>query len=807
MISDFKYAFRTLAKTPGFTIIAVVTLALAIGANTAIFSLINDLFLRSLSFKEPRRVVHFLSNASDRKLVDLPLSLPRFQHYRAGQTICADLAAENVFAFTLTGLGDAVQLFGGRVTSNYFDVLGLRPIRGRNFLPNEEEGADVAMVTENFWQKRMGGDPNVLGRSITLDGVAHTIVGVLPNLPFAWVGPNAEVWTTKPYVIPGFTYERMMRGTTFLRVVGRLKPGMTVEQARAASAALDQSYRADYPGKIDTSLVTTLKSLPEDVSGNLRPAFATLFAAVAFVLLIACSNVANLLLVRFSGRRREIALRMAIGASRTGIVRLFVFESLLVSLLAGIVGAVLAWQLVPLVPKMAANFLPFDPNTRVNLSFPVLGFTVALSIVTGLLMGIYPALQSSRGDLVDGLKEGGRGVSGSVRQQRFRKILVGAQVALSVTLLAGAALLIASFIRLNQQNVGYQYRNVWIGFVTLPTTQYSDLETRQRFVERLLASLRAVPGFESVTVSGDIPLLVGAGNATLYSRADGEVLPVDKRATAPSHDVSPGYFKTWGIPVLAGRDFDEHDTADHQNVVLISQSGAKKVFGSENPIGKTLLVTSFGTPCEIVGIVGDVRSRKVNEPDDMEFYRPWAQENFPFPTIVVRSNLREDAVTKLVRSTIVTVDPGLAIALPQSMDKIIAQALGQTRLMTWLLGIFAGVALLLAAIGIYGAVAYTVEQRTGEIGVRMALGAQTRDVLGLIVNQGMRPVVIGLAIGIVSAFAIGRLLTSQLYEVSAHNPALLAASTVLLAAIALIACLVPARRAAQVDPIQALRAE
>jgi putative ABC transport system permease protein len=398
-------------------------------------------------------------------------------------------------------------------------------------------------------------------------------------------------------------------------------------------------------------------------------------------------------------------------------------------------------------------------------------------------------------------------MSGSVRQQRFRKILVGAQVALSVTLLAGAALLIASFIRLNQQNVGYQYKNVWVGFVTLPTTQYSDLETRQRFVEHLLASLRAVPGFQSVTVSADIPLLAGAGNATLYSRADGEVLPVDKRATAPSHDISPGYFKTWGIPVLAGRDFDEHDTADHQNVVLISQSGAKKVFGNENPIGKTLLVTSSGTPCEIVGIVGDVRTRKVNEPDDMEFYRPWAQENFPFPNIIVRSNLREDAVTKLVGSTLATVDPGLAIALPQSMDKIIAQALGQTRLMTWLLGIFAGVALLLAAVGIYGAVAYTVEQRTGEIGVRMALGAQTRDVLRLIVNQGMRPVVIGLAIGIVSAFAIGRLLTSQLYEVSSHSPALLAASTVLLAAIALIACLLPARRAAQVDPIQALRAE
>src|SRR5438309_9685271 len=261
MISDFRYALRTLTKTPGFTVSAVITLALAIGANTAIFSLINELFLRGLSFKEPRRVVHFLSNAPDGKLVDLPLSLPRFQHYRAGQTICEDLAAENLFAFTLTGLGDAVQLFGGRVTSNYFDVLGLRPIRGRNFLPNEEEGADVAMVTENFWQKRMGGDPNVIGRSITLNGIAHTIVGILPNLPFSWVSPNAEVWTTKPYVIPGFTYEQVMRGSGILRVVGRLKPGMTLGQARAALPSLEQSYRAQHPDKIDSSSVMNLKTL------------------------------------------------------------------------------------------------------------------------------------------------------------------------------------------------------------------------------------------------------------------------------------------------------------------------------------------------------------------------------------------------------------------------------------------------------------------------------------------------------------------------------------------------------------------
>jgi putative ABC transport system permease protein len=808
MISDFKYALRTLAKTPGFTIIAVVTLALAIGANTAIFSLINDLFLRGLPFKEPSRIVHLYAGDKSRNLVDIAVSAPRFQHYREGQTLFDGFAGENIFAFTLTGVGDPVQVFGGRVTSNYFDVLGVRPILGRSFRTEEEEGADVAVVTKIFWQKRLGGDPNVIGRSITLDGTPHTIIGVLPNMPALWFGPNpfvGEVWTTKPFQLPGFSHERMMRGTGFLRVIGRIKPGLTVEQVRAALPTLEQDYRANYSTNIDSTAETSVKTLPQDVTKDIRAGFATLFAAVCFVLLIACSNVANLLLVRFSGRRREIALRMAIGASRSSIVRLFVWESLLVSVFAGALGAFVAWRLVPLVPKMASNFLPLEGNTASSLSLEVLAFTIGLSILTGLVMGIYPALQASRADLVGSLKEGGRGTSGSVRQQRFRKILIGAQVALSVTLLAGAALLITSFIRLTQQNLGFQPHNLWVGAINLPISQYPDQASRQRFVERTVAALRDTPGIESATVSGDIPL--NGGNRTLYTRADREVPPTERRATSPSHDIAPGYLKTWGIPLIAGRGFDEHDVAGGRNVCLISQTGAKKVFPNENPIGKTLLVTSLSTPVEIVGIIGDVRSQRIAELPEMEFYLPWAQENFPFLNIAVRSNLKVDAITKLVQSVVANTDPGIAIAIPQMMDTVVAQARGQARLMMWLLGIFAGVAMLLASIGIYGAVAYSVEQRTGEIGVRMALGAQTRDVLRLIVSQGMRPVVIGLAIGIVSAFALGRLLTSQLYEVSARNPALLAASTVLLAAIALIACLVPARRAAHVDPIQALRAE
>jgi predicted permease len=806
-MNDLRFALRKLRQSPAFTFIAIGTLALGIGLNTAIFSLINDLFLRPLPFKDPQRLVHMYSNARARKLLELAISAPRFMHYKDGQTIFDGFSGENVTAFTLTGLGDVVHLFGGRVTSNYFDVLGVRPIRGRNFLPEEEEGADVAMVTENFWQKRMGGDPNVIGRSIILNGIAHTIVGILPNLPFSWVGPNSEVWTTKPYIVQGLTYEQVMRGSGIFRVVGRLKPGITIEQARAAMPALEKSYSAAHPDKIDSSSVMTLKTLPEDTTGNLRPAFATLLTAVAFVLLIACSNVANLLLVRFTGRRREIALRMAIGASRTSIIRLFVFESLLVSVIAGVAGALLAWQLIPIVPRMAANFLPFDPDVRLDLSVPVLLFTIGLSILTGIVMGIYPALQSSRADLVEALKEGGRGTSGSAHQQRFRKVLIGGQVALSVTLLAGAALLITSFIRLSQQNIGFHAEHRWIGFITLPDAQYPDLAARQRFVEKTLASLHTVPAFESSTISADIPLLAAAVSNVLYTRPDGEILPIDKRAAAVLHNIAPDYFKTWGISILAGREFDEHDTADRQNVMIISKAGAKKVFGDEDPIGKTLLVGSASVPCEIIGIASDVRSRKVAEPDDIEIYRPWAQQNFPFPCILIRSQLKPDAVTKLAQSALATVDPGLAIAIPQSMDAIVAQAVGQTRLMMWLLGIFAGVALLLASIGIYGAVAYSVEQRTGEIGIRMALGAQTRDVLRLVVNQGMKPVVLGLAVGMTTAFALGRLIAAQLYQTSAYSPALLGGAAILLAVTALIACLLPARRAALVDPVQALRTE
>src|SRR5438270_2124683 len=517
MMTDLRFALRQLRKSPGFTLLAVITLTLGIGLNTAIFSLINDLLLKGLPFKEPSRVVQVFSHFKE-QTVDFPLSAPRFYHFRDGQQIFDGFAAENALATTVTGLGDPFQVPVFKTTANYFDVLGLRATQGRTFRPEEEEGADVAVITERFWKARLGSDPNAIGRALTLDGVSHTIVGVITTLPVSWTGANADIWTTKPFIIPGFSHERMMRGTEFLRAVGSLKPGVTFEQARAALQLLEDSYRAQYPEKIDARSGTVVKTLPEDVTENLRPGFATLLAAVTFVLLIACSNVANLLLVRFSGRRREISLRMALGATRASVLRLFVFESVLLSLFAGILGALLAWQLVPLVPRLRANFLPIEAGTATALSVPVLAFAIALSLLTGLLMGLYPALQSSRADIVEALKEGGRGTAGSVRQQRFRKLLVGAQVALSVTLVAGASLLIASFLRLSHQDPGFKFDNLWTAFTVMPHAQYPDPAARTRFAEQLTNALRSTPGVQDVTMSSSIPLGGGAG-ATLYTRA------------------------------------------------------------------------------------------------------------------------------------------------------------------------------------------------------------------------------------------------------------------------------------------------
>jgi len=806
-MNDLNFALRQLRKSPGFTSLAIITLAIGIGMNTAIFSLIQDLFLRGLPFSEPERVVRIYGESKERDLKQMPFSVPKFWHYRDGQTVFSSIAADWGNGFIMTGSGEPIQLLGGNVTANYFELLGIHPILGRNFLPDEETKGDVVMVTESFWRKHFNSDPAILGRAITLNGVPNTIIGVLPNLPISWFGRDSEIFANKPFELPGLTKDRLMRGVSFMRVTARLKPGISISQAQAAMPALFQSYKEQHPETADNTWSPYLVSAAEDVTGDLRPAFLTLLAAVSAVLLIACSNVANLLLVRFTGRKREIALRMALGAERRGIVRLFVFESTLVSVVAGVVGLFLALWTISIVPKLAGQNVPLE--SELKLEWPVLIFTLGLSLITGLLMGLYPAWQSSRADLVDGLKEGGRGASGSRGQHRFRRGLVAAQVGLSVVLLAGAAMLISSFVRLSQQEAGFRSERVWVGGIGLPPAQYPDPGTRARFAERLQAELQTAPGVEAVAITDAVPLS-GNRSSSPYARLDGNPVPVNQRPLGLTRSVSPGYFRTLGIPLLSGRDFTEQDKMDSRLVVILSNSTSKKLFPNENPIGHQILFgteNGNGLPADVIGVVGDVRSQELSKSNDVEFYRPWPQRSAPFLNVLVRSATKPEATAGIVRSVLNKVDNGLPILQPNTLGAIVSQSLGQQRLTMTLLGVFAGIALLLAVVGIYGAVAYTVEQRTGEIGVRMALGAQTIDVLRLVVRQGMNPVILGLIIGLAGTFAVGRLIATQLYQISPHDPFLLGAATIGLAISALLACVIPARRATQVDPIQALRTE
>jgi predicted permease len=807
VLTDIRFAFRMLVKTPGFAAIAIVTLALGVGANTAIFSLIHDLFLRGLPFHEPSRIVRIYGEAKERDLRRLPFSVPKFWHYRDGQTIFSSFAADWGNGYILTGLGEPVQILGENVTANYFDLLGVHPIRGRNFIQQEEMKDNVALVTENFWRKRLNSDPGVLGRNIALNGVASTIVGVLPNLPISWFGRDAEVFIATPFDNPDVTKDRLMRGVSFMRCIGRLKPGVTIQQAQAAMPALEQSYRAQHPETADCTWTSTVISANEDVTGDLRPAFVTLLIAVGAVLLIACSNVANLLLVRFSGRRREIALRMALGAARRNVVRLFVLESTTISVIAGGIGLTLALWIVAVVPKVAGDNVPLE--SAVTLHWPVLLFTLALSLLTGLAMGVYPAWQSSRADLVDGLKESGRGVSGSRGQHRLRRGLVSAQVALSMVLLAAAAMLISSFVKLSNQESGFRSEHVWAGGIGLPAARYPDAASRGHFVQRLVDELQAAPGVEATATADAVPLSGNYSQAP-YARTDGNPLPLNQRPLGLLRSISPGYFRTLRVPLLAGREFNERDAADQPLVVILSNSTAKKLFPNENPLGRQILFgadNGNGLPAEVVGIVGDVRSRELAKPNDIEFYRPWPQRSFSFFNVMVRTSMKPEAAQTIVRAALDKIDKEMPILQPNTLDAIIAQSLGQKRLTMGLLGAFAGIALLLAIVGIYGAVAYTVEQRTAEIGVRMALGAQVKDVLQLVVRQGMNPVLIGLGVGLIAVFATGRLLAAQLYQISPHNPVLLALTAAGLAIAALLACLIPARRATLIDPIQALRTE
>jgi putative ABC transport system permease protein len=804
LTQDARYAGRMLLKNPGFTSVAVIALALSIGANAAIFSLIDSLFVRPLPYAHADSLIRIWGQSTDGRQRRLTASVPKFEHLRRSQRSSVAVAADSSgLAVAMTGIRDQPQrVIASIVTDNYFEVLGVPPIAGRTFRPGEEDRAPVVVITRQFWVNRLQSDPNAVGRTVTFDSGPYTVVGIVDNLPASDVG-SVEAFLPMPVLLSGLTPELRQRGVSYLRITGRLNPGITIEQARAEAAILAERYRVENREKADSSLREIVIGIREDLTGNVRPAILTLLAAVALVLLIACSNVANLLTGRFAGRRREIALRAALGARRARIVRLFLFESLLLSAL-GALGV--ARVCLDILPALGATNLPLDGD--VTITPAVLWATASVALATGVLMGIYPALQAARPSANDALKAGGRGISGARTQQRVRSVLVACQVSLSLMLLVGAALLIASFANLRRQEPGFDPARVLTAGVSLPPSRYPDASSQQLFRQRLLDALRVSPGIESAALGAGVAL-TGIDWSAPFARGDGRVPPLHERSLGLTRSVSPGYFATMSIPLVAGRDFSDHDAADSPRVIVISRSTARKLFPDTDAIGKTIITGSLGggTRCEVVGIVGDVRSVNLAQANDVEFYLPFTQRSLDLAQIVVRTAGDPRPLLNGVRAAVRAVDPELPLNQPRALVDIADASLGQRKLLMTLLGAFAGLALLLASVGIYSVVAYLVGQRTGEIGVRLALGASPADILRLVTIGGLRPVTAGLAIGVAGVGALGRLLAAQLYGVSALDPKVLFAAASALGAVGLIACLVPARRATRIDPAIALRAD
>ncbi|MDQ3802880.1 MAG: ABC transporter permease [Acidobacteriota bacterium] len=799
---DLRFGLRVLWKHPGFAAVAVLTLALGIGASTAIYSVLHAAFFAEYPLTEPDRLLRVYGEDRSRSLSQLNMSVPKFQFMRDQQTVFSGLGAANFTAYTLLDRSEPVQVNGASATANFLQTFGAAPVLGRFFEPSEEQGPPVAVLSETLWRERFGADPAVLGRGITLSGVSYTVVGVAPRLPGFW---QAEVWVTRPFELPGIAPELLQRGVSYLLTVGRLKPGVTAAAAQQEMELITGRYRADYPDKVDSSWNLVTVPLRDDIVGTARSPLFTLFAAVALVMLIACANVANLMLVRFAHRRREIALRAALGASRRRVVQQFLVESLLLSVLAGGLGLLLAMWSLPALVGLAQNFITFSGDIRISL--PVLGATLGVALLTGLLIGVYPALQASRGEPATVLREGGRGMTGGRGQHLMRSFLVAGQVAVTLMLLAGAALLTTSFLRLQNQTPGFRPDGVFVASMTLPPSRYPDIEAQSRFYLRLAEEMRRTPGVAAASLIQGLPLSSNNTRAP-YARADGDVPPVKDRPLGQTRSIIPGYFSAMEIPLLAGRDFTDRDVSKAPQVVIISRSTARRLFPDADPVGRRILMgtnNNVGLEMEVVGVAGDVRSLTLAQVTEVEFYRPVMQRQSNFMQVVVRTPSDPAAFAGTAASVLKTLDPELPLTNPTALSAVVGQSLSQQRLLFTLLGLFAALALVLAAVGVYSVVAYTVTLRTNEIGVRMALGARPRVVLRLIISQAMRPVLLGAVVGLAGCLALGRLFQSQLYEVSAFDPALLAAACAGLVVVAVVACWFPARRAMRVDPMVALR--
>jgi putative ABC transport system permease protein len=811
IIQDIKFGLRMLLKSPSLSIVATIALALGIGANTAIFSVVNAVLLRPLPFPNPDALMVVYETNLQRGNIRGSHSYPNFFDVRSQNTVFDRVAAYHGSDFVMTGRGEPVRLQGAVVTSDLFPLLGVAPMLGRTFVSEEERPSGtgrVAIISQQLFRKRFGSEASIVNQPITLDGVSFTVVGVMPDsFEFPIQNEPVELWTTIAGDAGGKSPVTGQRGAHFLRVIGRLKPNVTPEQAQSELTAIAARLEQAYP---DTNTQRTLRLEPALAAlvGDIRPALLIVLGAVACVLLIACANVANLLLARATSRHKEMAVRAALGASRGRVIRQLLTESILLSLVGGAVGLLLAVWWSDLLVALGKEDIPRAVHVAIDLR--VLGFTLGVSVLTGLIFGIVPAFHSSKTELVDSLKEGGRSGSEGARRNGMRNVLVVGELAIAVVLLVLAGLLIQSLWRLQNVNSGLQPDNVLTFSLGLPETKY-DSDKQGRFYSELKTRLESSPGVQSA--SSIVPLPLSGDRFMITFQIEGrEVAPKDEPA-ADIFFTGTGYFRTMGIPIVKGRDFDQRDHHGSPPVVIVTEEFAREYFPNEDPIGKRIhpgISTIEGedsTFREIVGVVGDIRNRTLDTAPQPAYYLPQTQVPFPQMTMVVKTINEPHSLVSGMTKEVAAMDSDLPLFGVKTMTEYLSASVATPRFSTTLLSLFAGVALVLTLVGLYGVMSYSVVQRTNEIGIRLALGAQSRDVLLMIVRQGSLLILSGLGIGLLGAYAASRLVASLLFGVTAKDPFTFAVVAVLLALVALLACYIPAWRATKVDPMDALRHE
>jgi len=816
LLQDIRYGMRMLRKSPAFTVIALITLALGIGANTAIFSIVNAVLLRPLPFPESDRLM-FLTSAFERQpnvARPFAVSYPDFFDWRAQAKSFAGMASYHGDSFTLTGLEQPLHVTGATVSGDFFSVLATQPFLGRGFTRDEEKpGTRVVVLSHELWQSVFHGDRNIVGRAITMDKQSYTVVGVMPagfvfpmntDPPRLWRTFAPEAETSDPKEPP----TTAGRGAHFLQVVARLKPGVSIEQAREEMNVTARALAAQYPDTNKKFPSVRLVSELEYLVGDTRPRLVMLLVFVGVVLLIASLNVANLLLVRASKRSREIAVRAALGAKQLRVVRQMLTES--VVLAAG--GAALAipiahWSLQVFI-KLNADNLPRIQNAGLDLT--VLGFTVAIALVTSVVFGLVPALRASKPNLTEFLKEG-RGTTGGSSHQRLRGALIVVETTFGIMLLVGAGLLLRSFQRLLSVDPGMDPRSVLTLTFDLPEKKYGE-QQQVDFYRQLLERTGTLPGV--VSAAAVTPLPLSGNNAMISFQIQGREVPKSETPSADIKVVSPGYFRTLSIPLISGRDFNDHDDAKSPGVVIVNQEFARRYFPNENPIGKRITpgATNHGEPQprEIVGVVGNVKGRRLDSDTVTEYYIPDSQLNFGSMTVCLRTSVDPHTLTPAVRSVVSSMDPDLPLYDIKTMEEYLATSVATPRFHAMLLETFAGLALLLTAVGLYGVIAYAVAQRTHEIGVRITLGATRSTVLRMVLKSGLQLTAIGVALGVALSLVAARYLTSLsslLFGVKPTDALTFGAVIVIVTLVSLLACYIPAYRASKVDPMVALRYE